>query len=684
MAVSFSQPLGSPAIRRSKYLEDALAALQKTEQPIQSGGELAARLLATAIMQGGRERAYADVADERNKRSEGLAAAIEALGQTSAPPVPQVAPQQQSLPPPPPPPVDIAPLPPAQPKKPDRDRDLLARIIIGEAANQGDDGQQAVAQVVKNRADKSGMSLYDVLTAPKQFEPWGNPKTRRELLSIPETDSRYQQALRNAELVLSDQDKLPPEIDRADHFYSPGTQAKKGRKPPAWDNGRGVDLKDHRFFSLGYGAPNGWKPPPQPDVQMTAGPPPAPPQIQQQFPAQPFQVAQNGGLPPMPQQQAPQPQPQGNPMITPQMIATLKSWATSGDPNLQQMAMQEFYKLQLQSGQPIKYETTSVNGVPVQINPYTGQTRPVDIPQGLQTQTVSGQQLGFGPQGSVYQRKPTGELSNVYTPPSGYDETAQGMQARQGGPADYNNPQNRLEAFKSFRGEVKPILDAATSLRRNVDAVRTGYRQQNGSGDIAMVNGLQKLIDEGVVREGDVALQLGAQGIEGGIAGALAFIQSSGKFSPEIRQKILRTADDLYANLNTTYKERALGYRNIIDRSYGAGSFNDVIPPETINALGWGDQPQGGSPLAQAQGQPRGAQGATNTLGRPSLPQGFSGGLTQQQLQTAQKFRGSAAPSGSQQNPLIARSPEEAEGFPPGSWIILPDGSLGQVPGRGR
>ena len=78
------------------------------------------------------------------------------------------------------------------------------------------------------------------------------------------------------------------------------------------------------------------------------------------------------------------------------------------------------------------------------------------------------------------------------------------------------------------RVHVLPVL-AREQIRKDntlyresshiLSSVRTHARAQNGAGDIAMINGLQKLIDEGVVREGDVALQLQAQGINGGIAG---------------------------------------------------------------------------------------------------------------------------------------------------------------------
>ena len=52
-------------------------------------------------------------------------------------------------------------------------RDLVIRTIVGEAANQGERGMQAVAAVIGNRMAQSGRGGDQVVLAPNQFEPWG-------------------------------------------------------------------------------------------------------------------------------------------------------------------------------------------------------------------------------------------------------------------------------------------------------------------------------------------------------------------------------------------------------------------------------------------------------------------------------------------------------------------------------
>lgn len=106
------------------------------------------------------------------------------------------------------------------------DFDLLARTIIGEAGNQPLDGRAAVGHVVMNRlkSGKYGGTLQDVLFAPKQFEPWN---TRRdELLSIPTSSPKYQEALDIAKAV--GRGLVPDVTGGATHFANVGVVQQRG------------------------------------------------------------------------------------------------------------------------------------------------------------------------------------------------------------------------------------------------------------------------------------------------------------------------------------------------------------------------------------------------------------------------------------------------------------------------
>jgi hypothetical protein len=131
---------------------------------------------------------------------------------------------------------------------PDPDEDLAIRTVIGEAKGEGERGWQAVAGVIRNRANQARQSLKDVVLAPNQFEPWSSRK--QELESYDPNSPTYQNVARAVLPVLRGEAEDP--TGGATHFYGPGSQAALGRKPPSWDNGSGMDIGNHRFFKLGY------------------------------------------------------------------------------------------------------------------------------------------------------------------------------------------------------------------------------------------------------------------------------------------------------------------------------------------------------------------------------------------------------------------------------------------------
>jgi len=128
------------------------------------------------------------------------------------------------------------------------DEDIAIRTIIGEAKGEGQRGWNAVAGVMRNRAKGGKQTLRDVALAPNQFEPWSSRK--KELESIDPNSRTYQDVARTTLPVLRGEVDDP--TGGATHFYSPSAQSALGRKPPSWDNGKGLDIGNHRFFNLGY------------------------------------------------------------------------------------------------------------------------------------------------------------------------------------------------------------------------------------------------------------------------------------------------------------------------------------------------------------------------------------------------------------------------------------------------
>lgn len=106
-----------------------------------------------------------------------------------------------------------------------RDRDLAIRTILGEAANQGDLGQAAVAHVIMNRTARGDGTPGQVVLKPGQFEPWqyaGTGSDRDPTLADPKSDA-YQRAGQILDLVAGG--RVKDFTNGATHFYSPSGQA---------------------------------------------------------------------------------------------------------------------------------------------------------------------------------------------------------------------------------------------------------------------------------------------------------------------------------------------------------------------------------------------------------------------------------------------------------------------------
>lgn len=131
------------------------------------------------------------------------------------------------------------------------DQDLIARTIVGEAANQPPEGQQAVANVILNRlrSGKFGASARDVVLAPYQFEPW---QTRRaELEALRPEAPAYQNALRALQAA-----QTADPTGGATHFLQPDiVRQRRGGTLPNWAQGQSTRIGDHLFFNPGGGGP---------------------------------------------------------------------------------------------------------------------------------------------------------------------------------------------------------------------------------------------------------------------------------------------------------------------------------------------------------------------------------------------------------------------------------------------
>lgn len=131
-----------------------------------------------------------------------------------------------------------------------RARDLAIRTIYGEAANEPDEGQAAVAAVIRNRIQAGrygGADVESVVRARNQFEPWNTSQGQARMTSLRPDDPRYERIGAIVDRVFSGEG--PDPTNGATHFISPTAQAALGRNVPSWAQGEGQPIGRHTFYA---------------------------------------------------------------------------------------------------------------------------------------------------------------------------------------------------------------------------------------------------------------------------------------------------------------------------------------------------------------------------------------------------------------------------------------------------
>lgn len=127
-----------------------------------------------------------------------------------------------------------------------RDKDLMVRTILGEAAQEGPRGQAAVAHVILNRlaSGNYGKTASDVVLAPNQFEPWS---TRAKELSAIKPDSpAYRETSDIVDMARSGD--IPDPTNGATHFLNPNIVMQRRGSLPSWAQTPVAKIGNHTFF----------------------------------------------------------------------------------------------------------------------------------------------------------------------------------------------------------------------------------------------------------------------------------------------------------------------------------------------------------------------------------------------------------------------------------------------------
>lgn len=602
-------PQTAGLVRRSAYLQDALAAMQQQGgQNIRSPVELGAKLIATALLSRASNKSQdATLGAMRANQDAETSSMLAAFQKPTPAPAPAIMPPAQAQAPAPPPQAP-APAPMPRPQAPGpqasaQDRDALIRMVATEAGGEGPDGMLAAGHVALNRL-RSGYggakSLADVVMAPHQFEGMSRAGQVKP--------DDYQRAGQVVDAILSGQAADP--TGGAINFLNPELQTQLGRKIPSWAQGQGQRIGRHVFFGGGQQAAQSVPPPPMP-------PSPNGPAEQ---PATPYQVASIGPTPPPPS--APEVSPSGvgaPPAAPPQAAAGGNAdwpmqkaseqeiaWARALalDPRTHDAGIAELRKLQHKMTQPVEAVVQMINGAPFYVPKTPGDGPPVmiPVPKEAMTQVMAAQAAGLqgAPQGLNVQRDPMGNLKEAPgAPPQGYEvgpnntlhyrqggpddptrpQTPQqgfayapggGQAPIQGGPADPRSPQNLIAGEGKLRDDYEKQIQPYIQAREGYQKVIQAAKNASPAGDIALVFGYMKTLDPGsTVREGEQATVQNSGTIDQTVQNMYnKLITGQGRLSEAQRAQFAESARNQFQVYQRTYDAASERFGGLA-QSYG-------------------------------------------------------------------------------------------------------------------
>lgn len=618
-------PAALPILKRSAALQDALKSINESVRSgmiTRSAAGTGLSLLAEAILKHSQKANDKGLsAAELQDRTSYADALTNAMGGSTAPPVPQVTPDAPIATAPPEPP----PIPPQQTPtapglgaawKPDlngvvNDRRLLAETLKGEAGNQGPVGQQAVLDVINNRQKQTGSTFADVVTAPRQFSSMDPNLSPQMGGQRPKLDAMSDSALAPQFAMLGGSQPQggvggPPVLgpDKT-HFLNPN--ALPGAMP-AWANGgQGHQIGAHVFSGGPFRQTPPYQPPGQPAQDMSA-------------PAGPGNNVDLAGTPPA--QPSPAPaggawaqgggQPQG---ATPEELNFVRHAYSSGDPRLMQMGEQVAMAAIKRRMGPTQYDFQTVNGVIVAVDKSDpSRHMVVGTPPEAMSKLMSAPevaQAGITP-GSVVSQSPTGVPTIVQAPPQGYQGSPQHQQFTPGGPADPTRGGNQItnegQLRQQYDREIAPYRLAREGYQKVLRAAHTG----TPAGDIALVFGYMKTLDPGsTVREGEQATVQNSGTIDQTLSNLYnRLITGNGRLSPEQRQQFVSAAGQQFSTYETSAQALNERYGKTA-QSYGLNPANVVQDFKPVQDI---------APPPQQSGVPESAVPQNDFFGRGKPP----------------------------------------------------------------
>lgn len=497
----------------------------------------------------------------------------------------------------------------------------LAQLTHGEAAGEGPQGEQAVAGVVMNRANKFGgpAALDAVMSAPHQF---AGLNSRSQAM----TADQLQPDIAALSSLLSGQSPNP--AGSADHFYNPALAS------PSWGAGDGQMIGHHKFMTLGDAGPTPQGLAPQgasaPQAgRMPAGPAPGQP------PAQSYQIASNGQPPPPPSPgagPAPVPAPDASspagagalpagapPQGVPHQMVTPEEWAVAKsllqNPQTMDQGMALIQQLKLRAASPVEMKPGTYWGPDGQAHSVEQFQDQASAPNAYVQRSTLDNSIhaqanpGYGSLPAGTSMAPNGQISQVpiqqqqtFKIPNVNGVFVNGPDGR---PVkvgdDQYGPEQLLKMRQDLLGSepVKLYQQAADAYGSMVNAAKQGL---GGMRAYALRDTFARAINPGAVaRVGTIQAIQEAQGLPAGVKGFFMNLKGDGNVPPEIAQQIL---DVTHGFVASHYQ----GAQQLVQSNADYAKRHGIDPADVTVPLGDAPQPfripAQGAAAAPAQSPP--------------------------------------------------------------------------------
>lgn len=165
---------------------------------------------------------------------------------------------------------------------------------------------------------------------------------------------------------------------------------------------------------------------------------------------------------------------------------------------------------------------------------------------------------------------------------------------------------NAFDRQDYWRGQFKPLLDAATDVGIQSSKVGKSLDLNTGTGHIAAINALQKMIDQGaVVRDQDVALIQSAQSYLDQRKNDIERLKTGKLLGTELQTEMRDLAKQLETAIYEGTLQRINPYQPVMGRE--GVDMKDVLPDSLYSRFA--PQPSGNFTMGAAPGLPNTMQG---------------------------------------------------------------------------